>query len=88
MKKYTLKTKSGTIIGNFTYDENDPIMLILEEDLSVQLSNEIPLSNYFCVRSSGKFKNKAYYLNKTYNWKLEPDDEIPGAYCLIPTKKI
>lgn len=37
------------------------------------------------IRSSGKFKDKALFLNRNYNWETGYDDS--GHLLLIPTKK-
>jgi hypothetical protein len=37
------------------------------------------------VRSDFEYKDKAFWLNRAYNWELKSDNE--GALCLIPTPK-
>lgn len=56
-------------------------------DLSDAVSRTI-VSNYrtlLRVRSSGEYKDKSFFLNDNFNWKIIKDSL--GSYCLIPTRK-
>ncbi len=68
---------------------------IIEDSKDVDLSEDNGLVLFkrdgggnqvlLAVRRDGLYRNKAFYVNPSYNWELKKDDT--GHFVLIPTKK-
>lgn len=86
MNKIIIKTAAGNIINQFTtvHDHIIVDLVPIEPDLSVEITSN-NYAKYVTPRVQGNLANKAYYLERDFNWELKTDNN--GALCLVPTKK-
>ena len=56
---------------------------VFEVDKTVKVTD---VASFLCIRTSGKFKHKSFYLDDvSWTWSLENDET--GQLCLVPRRK-
>ena len=63
--------------------ENKYITRIVSNDKAIKAGFDS--ANFICVRNSGTYENRAFYLDDNYNWQILKDEW--DCLCLVPTRK-